>query len=166
VPLLGTVKNIERIIEENEIRVVYLVTPLESSKVLEDVYFNLLDQHVTIHWVPDIFSLRLVNHSVNEIAGIPVMTLSETPLTGTRLFLKSLEDKVLSALLILLFSPVLLAVAIAVRLDSPGPVIFRSSGRDGTAKTSVSGSSGRCMCISRTRRRSNRRPRMTRVSRR
>jgi putative colanic acid biosynthesis UDP-glucose lipid carrier transferase len=125
VPLLGTVKNIERIIEENEIRVVYLVTPLESSKVLEDVYFNLLDQHVTIHWVPDIFSLRLVNHSVNEIAGIPVMTLSETPLTGTRLFLKSLEDKVLSALLILLFSPVLLAVAIAVRLDSPGPVIFR-----------------------------------------
>lgn len=125
VPLLGTVRNIERIIEENQIRVVYLVTPLEASKVLEDVYFSLLDQHVTIHWVPDIFSLRLVNHSVNEIAGIPVMTLSETPLTGTRLFLKSLEDKVLSALLLVLFSPVLLAVAIAVRLDSEGPIIFR-----------------------------------------
>ena len=125
VPLLGTVRNIERIIEENEIRVVYLVTPLESSKVLENVYFKLLDKHVTIHWVPDIFSLRLVNHSVNEIAGIPVMTLSETPLTGTRSFLKSLEDRVLSALLILLFSPVLLVVALAVKLDSKGPVIFR-----------------------------------------
>lgn len=125
VPLLGSVSQLERIIEDNNIRVVYLVTPLEASKVLEDVYFKLLDQNVAVHWVPDIFSLRLVNHSVNEIAGIPVLTLSETPLTGTRRFLKSLEDKILSALLILAFSPVLLAVAAAVKFTSDGPVIFR-----------------------------------------
>jgi putative colanic acid biosynthesis UDP-glucose lipid carrier transferase len=62
---------------------------------------------------------------VREIAGIPVITLSETPLTGTRLLIKSLEDFVLSALILILISPILLAVAIAIKLDSPGPVFFR-----------------------------------------
>lgn len=62
---------------------------------------------------------------MREISGIPVLTLSETPLTGTSLFLKNLEDKVLAALILLFASPVLLAVALAIKLDSPGPVFFR-----------------------------------------
>jgi putative colanic acid biosynthesis UDP-glucose lipid carrier transferase len=77
--------------------------------------------------VPDIFSLRLVNHSVKEIAGIPVLTLSETPLTGVHLLAKTMEDMVLSALILILISPVLLLVAIAIKLDSPGPVFFRQA---------------------------------------
>jgi putative colanic acid biosynthesis UDP-glucose lipid carrier transferase len=85
----------------------------------------LLDRHIAVHWVPDIFSLRLVNHSVREIAGIPVLTLSETPLTGTRLFLKSLEDTVLALIIFLLIAPLLVVIAIAIKLDSPGPVFFR-----------------------------------------
>lgn len=43
------------------------------------MYFKLLDKCIAVNWVPDIFSLRLINHSVREIAGIPVLTLSETP---------------------------------------------------------------------------------------
>jgi putative colanic acid biosynthesis UDP-glucose lipid carrier transferase len=62
---------------------------------------------------------------VREIAGIPVLTLSETPLTGTRLLIKSLEDIVLSVLIAILIAPILLMVAVAIKLDSPGPVFFR-----------------------------------------
>ena len=126
-PRLGSVAELARILEERAVRVAYIVTPLETFSVLETVYQTLLDNHIAIHWVPDIFSLRLVNHSVAEIAGLPVLTLSETPLTGTSSLVKALEDRLLAALILVLVSPVLLAIAVAVKLDSPGPVIFRQA---------------------------------------
>ncbi len=125
--ILGDIKDLPALIDQYDINAVYIVTPLESSKVLEDMYKTILEKHVSIHWIPDIFSLRLVNHSVREISGIPVITLSETPLIGMRLLLKSIEDVVLSCLILLAISPILLLVAIAVKLDSPGPVFFRQN---------------------------------------
>ncbi|WP_313710936.1 undecaprenyl-phosphate glucose phosphotransferase [Pseudomonas sp.] len=124
-PVLGSIADLDEIIAQHGIRTVYLVTPLGGSAVIQDVYLKLLDKCIAVNWVPDIFSLRLINHSVREIAGIPVLTLSETPLTGTSLFLKNLEDRVLAALILLCASPVLLVVALIIKLDSPGPVFFR-----------------------------------------
>jgi putative colanic acid biosynthesis UDP-glucose lipid carrier transferase len=122
---LGQVSELSNLITTHDINTIYIVTPLESSKVLKELYFDLLDKHVSIHWVPDIFSLRLINHSVREIAGVPVMTLSETPLTGISKISKSIEDRVLAFLILILILPILIAIAIAVKLDSQGPVFFR-----------------------------------------
>jgi len=124
---LGQVAELPALVDKHDINTIYIVTPLESSKVLENLYFDLLDKHVSIHWVPDIFSLRLMNHSVREIAGIPVLTLSETPLTGVSKLSKAIEDRVLAFIILLLISPILVAVAIAIKLDSPGPVFFRQN---------------------------------------
>lgn len=124
-PILGNLGNLNELIERHHITTVYFVTPLDASEVLEELYFSLLDKHVAVHWVPDIFSLRLINHSVREIAGIPILTLSETPLTGTSVLLKSLEDIVLSVFIFLLIAPLMVLIAIAIKLDSPGPVFFR-----------------------------------------
>ena len=126
-PKLGTVRDLPALIEKHDIQTAYIVIPLQASKVLEEIYFTLMDKHVAIHWVPDIFSLRLVNHSVKEIAGIPVLTLSETPLIGVHLLTKTLEDFILSGLISIFISPLLLLVAIAIKLDSPGPVFFRQN---------------------------------------
>ena len=123
--ILGHIEDLPALIDQYNISMIYIVTPLKSTKTLEDIYLKILDKHVSIHWIPDILSLRLVNHSVKEISGIPVITLSETPLIGMRLLFKALEDKVLSFLILILISPILLLVAIAVKLDSPGPVFFR-----------------------------------------
>jgi putative colanic acid biosysnthesis UDP-glucose lipid carrier transferase len=123
--ILGGIKDLPALIDQYNISMIYIVTPLKSTKALEEIYLSVIDKHVSIHWIPDIFSLRLVNHSVKEISGIPVITLSETPLIGMRLVLKALEDKVLSILILILISPILLLVAIAVKLDSPGPIFFR-----------------------------------------
>jgi putative colanic acid biosysnthesis UDP-glucose lipid carrier transferase len=122
---LGKTADLLDLIDTHNITTVYIVTPLESSTVLERLYFMLLDKHVSIHWIPDIFSLRLINHSVREIAGIPVLTLSETPLTGISKLTKSIEDKVLATIILLLISPILLAVGLAIKLDSSGPIFFR-----------------------------------------
>lgn len=123
--ILGDISHLDDLITEHSIRTVYFVTPLGGADVIKDVYLKLFDRHISVNWVPDIFSLRLINHSVREIAGIPVLTLSETPLVGMRLFLKNLEDKVLAFLILLFAAPFLAAVAIAIKLDSPGPVFFR-----------------------------------------
>lgn len=132
---LGQVSELPDLIDAHDVSTIYIVTPLEASKVLEDLYFVLIDKHVSIHWVPDIFSLRLINHSVREIAGVPVLTLSETPLTGVSKLTKAIEDKVLAFLIVLLISPVLLAVAIAIKLDSPGPIFFRQKRTGWNGKT-------------------------------
>jgi exopolysaccharide biosynthesis polyprenyl glycosylphosphotransferase len=59
------------------------------------------------------------------LGGLPVLTLLETPLSGWKLFVKAVEDRVLSLIALILLSPVLAAAAIAIRLDSPGPILFR-----------------------------------------
>ena len=133
--LLGNVSELPLLIDEHAIDTVYIVTPLESSTVLEELYFVLLDKHVTIHWIPDIFSLRLINHSVKEIAGIPVLTLSETPLTGISRLAKSVEDKILSSLILIAISPILLVIALLIKIDSSGPVFFRQNRTGWNGKT-------------------------------
>lgn len=125
--VLGNIEHLSSLIDQYDISMIYVVTPLKSSRALEEIYSNTLDKHVSIHWIPDIFSLRLVNHSVKEISGIPVITLSETPLIGIRMLQKAIEDRLLSILILLAIFPILLVVAIAVKLDSPGPVFFRQT---------------------------------------
>jgi putative colanic acid biosynthesis UDP-glucose lipid carrier transferase len=93
----------------------------------------LLNENVNIHWAPNIFALNLINHSVKELAGIPILTLSETPLIGTHLLLKTIEDRVLSLFLLVLVSPLMLITAILIKTESPGPAFFRQerTGWDG-----------------------------------
>ena len=125
--VLGNIEHLSSLIDQYDISMIYVVTPLRSSKALEEIYTNTLDKHVSIHWIPDIFSLRLVNHSVKEISGIPVITLSETPLIGVRMLQKAIEDRLLSTLILIAILPILVVVAIAVKLDSPGPIFFRQN---------------------------------------
>ncbi|WP_066265898.1 undecaprenyl-phosphate glucose phosphotransferase [Hydrogenophaga palleronii] len=132
--VIGPVDEMLSIIDRHDLRTVYFAIPLGKSSLIEDTYFQLLDRHVAVHWVPDIFSVLLVNHSVREIAGLPVLTLSETPLTGTRLLFKAIEDFVLGTLILLLISPLLLIIAIAIKLDSPGPVFFRQARKGWSGK--------------------------------
>lgn len=133
--VIGTLDEMLTIIDRHEVRTVYFAIPLGDSDRIEDMYFQLLDRHVAVHWVPDIFSLLLVNHSVREMAGLPLLTLSETPLTGTRLLIKAVEDFVLASLILLLILPLLLVIAAAIKLDSPGPVFFRQARKGWSGKT-------------------------------
>ena len=132
--IIGPLDEMLAIIDRQEVRTIYFAIPLGESDLIEDMYFQLLDRHVAVHWVPDIFSLLLVNHSVREMAGLPVLTLSETPLTGTRLLLKAVEDVVLASLIMLLISPLLLVIAAAIKLDSSGPVFFRQARKGWSGK--------------------------------
>ena len=124
-PVLGNLDDVIDLLSIHDIRTVYFVVPLDSSPIIEKLYFTLLDKNVDIHWAPNIFSLNLVNHSVKELAGIPIITLSETPMSGVNLILKTFEDKILSIFGIIFISPILLLTALAIKLDSSGPIFFK-----------------------------------------
>ncbi|MES9971388.1 MAG: undecaprenyl-phosphate glucose phosphotransferase [Candidatus Thiodiazotropha sp.] len=132
-PILGNLEDIKRLIKTHDIQTIYIAVSLDSSPLIQQIYFDLLNENVNIHWAPNIFALNLINHSVKELAGIPILTLSETPLIGSHLLIKAIEDRVLAFLILILVSPIMLITAIMIKLESPGPVFFRQvrTGWDG-----------------------------------
>ena len=84
-----------------------------------------MDTTVNIRLVPDIFGFSLLNHSITEIAGLPVIELTSSPMNTGNSIIKSIEDKVLASLILILISPIMLLVAIGVKMSSSGPVFFR-----------------------------------------
>jgi len=69
--------------------------------------------------------LQLVNHGVSIVVGVPMLDLSSSPMEGGNLVAKWLEDKIVGTLILLLITPLLLFIALAVKLTSSGPAIFQ-----------------------------------------
>lgn len=131
IPVLGKTTDIKAIIKQQGIRRVYIALPLELTGKIKGIYDALSNENIDLVWAPDIFKFDLLNHSVREVAGIPLLNLNETPLmAGGPAFVKAAMDKIISGILITVLSPLLIALAIAVKLSSPGPVIFKQQ-RDG-----------------------------------
>jgi putative colanic acid biosynthesis UDP-glucose lipid carrier transferase len=127
VPVLGNRTDIIDVVHANNVRTVYIAVSLENSHLVEELYQGLANENIDIHWVPNIYSLDLINHSVKEMAGLPLLTLSESPLIGNHLMFKAVEDRVIALIALVLLSPLMLVVALLIKLDSPGPVFFRQS---------------------------------------
>jgi putative colanic acid biosynthesis UDP-glucose lipid carrier transferase len=104
---------------------VWLALPLKAEERIRVLLAQLRDYPVQICFVPDIYSFNLLHHSFSEIAGLPVINLTDTPLQGWQRVGKTIEDYVLSALILLVASPLLLLIAIGIKLTSPGPVLYR-----------------------------------------
>ena len=85
----------------------------------------LLKRGKSVHIVPSLLDTRLFRQSLGDIAGIPVLSVSKGDLTPIQAAVKRAVDFVVSALLLIFLSPVIAVVAIAIKLTSPGPVLFR-----------------------------------------
>ncbi len=126
-PTLGTVSQLRSVISENSVNRVYIALPAGETSQIEGLYVDLLDSSVDVVWVPDFANLKLLNHSIYNLGGMPAINLNESPLTSYPggALLKSLVDKMIALLAILLLGPLMLGVAVIIKLTSPGPVLFR-----------------------------------------
>lgn len=104
---------------------VWLCLPLGDKAGIFATLDALRHSTANIRLVPDIFALKLINHGVSEVLGIPMLDLSTSPITGNARLVKAVQDRLLGALILLLISPVMLAIALAIKLTSPGPVLYR-----------------------------------------
>ena len=134
---LGTIDKIECYISDKgkDIDQIWIALPLSDEVIIEHIIVSLRHATQTIRYIPDIEGFRLINHSVSDVVGVPVINVSMSPIDGGSRVLKAFEDKILSGLILLMISPILLAVAIGVKLTSPGPVFYRQERVSWNGKT-------------------------------
>lgn len=119
-----------RISRSPQLDEVWLCLPLSDEASVRAALQSLRHSTANIRLVPDFFSLKLINHGITEVVGVPMLNLSDSPVTGAVRLFKAIEDFVLGTLIFLLISPVMLLIAIAIKLTSKGPVLFKQA-RDG-----------------------------------
>lgn len=126
-PVLGNLPGLRAITEQHGVRRVYIAVTMEEMARIEQLYLGLLDMSVDVVWVPDFGSMPLLNQSIAQIDQLPVIYLNEAPLSShpAAVFSKGLIDLTIAMVAITALSPLLVATALAVKLSSPGPILFR-----------------------------------------
>jgi len=122
---LGGLSKVVDYVEQHKVDQVWLTLSLKDMDKIETICRQLHSVSVEVLLIPDISSLRLLNHSISQIDGMPVINMSVSPMKGANVIVKWLEDKLLSIFILLLISPLMLIIAFVVKLSSSGPVFYR-----------------------------------------
>ena len=123
--VLGKIRELPQFVNDNKIPLIYLSLPMSTQPRIMALLDGLRDTTASIYFVPDIFVTDLIQGRLSTVAGLPVVAVCESPFTGFNGVVKRLSDIVLSLLILILIAPIMLVVAIGIKLTSPGPVIFR-----------------------------------------
>jgi putative colanic acid biosynthesis UDP-glucose lipid carrier transferase len=123
--LRGRLAELPGFVKANGVEAIFVALPMASQPRILKLLDELRDTTTSIYFVPDMFLTDLIQARMDDINGIPVLAVCETPFYGVNGLVKRLEDLLLSALILMLISPFMLVIALAVKLSSPGPVIFR-----------------------------------------
>jgi putative colanic acid biosynthesis UDP-glucose lipid carrier transferase len=129
----GRFDDLPELIQRHRIRDVFVALPLSMQPRIVRMLGSLQDSAVSIHYVPDVFGVSVIQGRMSSLDGVPVVSLLESPFEGVNGLIKRLSDIVLASIILLLISPLLLVIALAIKLTSPGPAIFkqRRHGLDG-----------------------------------
>lgn len=123
-PRLGDLEDLTAIVANQAIDEVWIAFPGES--LAERAQYQLRHLPVSIRLVIDCYAFKQSKFlSLNTVAGIPTLDVSVSPLHGVNRYIKEIEDRVLALMLLILISPLLLLIAIGVKLSSKGPVFYR-----------------------------------------
>ena len=112
---------------------VYIALPMRAEARIQEIVNRLADSTASVHIVPDIFVLNIINASLVNMGGIPTINVFESPFYGVAGWVKRLEDIILGSLILLFIAIPMIFIAIGVKHSSRGPVIFkqRRYGLDG-----------------------------------
>lgn len=122
---LGALAELPAFAKRQAIDVIFISLPLRHLRRVHDLLDELNDTTVSLYYLPDVIVSDLIQARSGEILGLPVIAIRETPCHGYRAIAKRLMDVSIASSVLLLLAPLLLAIAAAIRLTSPGPVIFR-----------------------------------------
>lgn len=132
-PLLGKLQDLPEYVRHHGIDLIFIVLPMRNMQRVTALLDQLHDTTASIYYVPDVFVFDLIQCRTSEIGGMPIVALCETPFQGTQGMIKAISDYTIATLVLILTSPLFIAIAIAIKLTSPGSVIFkqRRYGLDG-----------------------------------
>ncbi|WP_455925132.1 undecaprenyl-phosphate glucose phosphotransferase [Pseudomonas putida] len=124
-PLLGNSQDLEQLIREEKVTQVLVALPWSAENRMDYIIRELRRLPVNVLLVPDMVAFRHSHNRITEVANLPMFNASEVPLRGWSPFFKRLEDLLISSIALVMLSPIMLLVGLAIKLDSSGPVLFK-----------------------------------------
>ncbi len=106
---------------------IYIALPVEARSRMLRLLDELSDSATPIRLLPDYFTTNLLHSKFIEIADNPVLCIYDSPFSADHAFIKRTEDLLLGSLILIMISPIMLAIAAAVKLTSKGPVLFKQT---------------------------------------
>ena len=121
----GTVDDLIAYARDREVDDIIIALPWQASARIRQVARQLYVVPANVRICPDLVGFGIPLRGFSSMEGVPLLNIYERPLSGWALVTKALEDRALAAILLVLFAPLMLLIALAVKLTSPGPVLFR-----------------------------------------
>ena len=122
---LGSIDNLLEQVHAGEIDAVYIALPIKAERKIEGLVNSLSDSTVSVYVVPDFFVSELMHSRWIDFGGMPLVSVYETPFYGIFGWVKRAEDLILASFILLLITPIMLGIALAIKLTSPGSVLFK-----------------------------------------
>ena len=119
------VNTTEELVGGKDVLHIWIALPLHSQHRIKEILAALENTTAQVHLVLDPFGINLIAQKIDNFVGIPVVNFANTPIVGIEALLKNLMDKVVSTLAIIALSPIMLIIAILIKLESTGPILFK-----------------------------------------
>ncbi len=131
--LLATREELLALIRRGSVDQIFVALPMEQASRVREIQQWLGDEPITLHFVPDFGKLATLRGSMEELDGLSIVTLQSSPLYGWNSLLKRGMDVLLGFVAFGVFAPLMLLIAVAIKLTSVGPVLYRQErmGLDG-----------------------------------
>lgn len=132
-PTIGSIDELVEKATSGQFDSIYIALPMREEKRIQEILTRLSNSAVTVNVVPDLFVFELLHARTFNLNGLPVFSLVGEPMRGMNGWGKRLEDIVLASLILTLIAPLLLVIALLVKVTSPGPALFKQQryGLDG-----------------------------------
>ncbi|MFM0692646.1 putative colanic acid biosynthesis UDP-glucose lipid carrier transferase [Paraburkholderia sp. GV068] len=125
VPVERDYQRMIQLVRQRAIRELWLALPISKEKEIHRIVMDLRNDFVNIRFIPDVRSLTLFNQPMVELLGVPAINLAASPITDLRVLPKRIFDRLFALAALTALAPLMLAIAVLVKLSSPGPVFFR-----------------------------------------
>ena len=125
VPVLGDYDALQEVIQSRQIKHVIFALPIDEQVYLKPLIEQIREELVDIHIVPDFLRFYILNASIEELDGIPIINVSSSPLYGWGRLGKRVMDIIVSIVMLIFLTPLMLILTVAVKLGSKGPVFYR-----------------------------------------
>lgn len=123
--LAGSAEDLLILAREGGVDMVYVALSLSDRSRVEQIMNQLLDHRVVVYYAPDFLFFRLFRAQWDQLVEVPVVNVFEAPLYGLAASIKRIEDLVIASGILVVMALPMLAIAIGIKIASPGPVLFK-----------------------------------------
>ena len=125
VPYAGDFEHLIQDARAGKLDRIYIAMSMKDEVSIKNIVKKLTDTTCSVLLIPDVFTFNILQSRTEEINGVPVVPLFDTPLSGINMVFKRIEDIIVSSIILLMTSVILIVIACAIKITSPGPAIFR-----------------------------------------